>query len=110
MKVITICGSMKFSNQMKQIAWDLETKQGYAVIQPVYNDNFSAESDQVIKNLGECHFRKIEISDAIYVVNINGYIGSSTQKEILFAKNMGKDVIYHENVWLTLTALLFKFT
>ena len=36
MKVITICGSMRFEKQMIEIAKDLEFK-GYCVIQCVYN-------------------------------------------------------------------------
>ena len=39
-----------------------------------------------MKTLGKLHLKRIEISDAIYVVNVNGYIGSSTKKEIENAK------------------------
>ena len=42
--------------------------------------------------------KKIDISDAIYVVNINGYIGETTKSEISFAKSNGKEIIYHEKV------------
>lgn len=48
--------------------------------------------------LDKIHRKKIDISDAIYVVNINGYIGESTKKEIEYAKNNGKEVIYHETI------------
>ena len=41
------------------------------------------------------HKIKIDLSDAIYVVNVGGYIGSSTKNEIEYAKNCGKEVIYH---------------
>lgn len=50
--------------------------------------------------LDKIHRKKIDISDAIYVVNINGYIGESTRKEIEYANNNGKEVIYHEKVVL----------
>ena len=46
--------------------------------------------------LGKIHRKKIDVSDAIYVVNIDGYIGNSTKNEIEYAKNNGKEVIYHE--------------
>ena len=36
MKVVAICGSMKFAEEMKTIARDLETKNGWCVIQCVY--------------------------------------------------------------------------
>ena len=36
-KVITICGSMRYSKEMMKISEELELKEGYAVIQCVYN-------------------------------------------------------------------------
>ena len=48
--------------------------------------------------LGKLHKRKIDVSDAIYVVNIDGYIGNSTKSEIEYALKHGKEVIYHEAI------------
>ncbi len=45
--------------------------------------------------LEKAHFRKIELSDAIYVVDIQGYIGEQVSKEIEFAKSKGKEIILH---------------
>ena len=45
--------------------------------------------------LDKIHRKKIDISDAIYVVNIDGYIGNSTKNEIEYAKKNNKEVIYH---------------
>ena len=95
-KVVTICGSMKFAEDMKKIARDLEIEKGWCVIQCVYDvgENLSSfEMDNIIN----AHWKKIDISDAIYVVNIGGYIGSSTKGEIEYAKSFGKEIIYHEN-------------
>ncbi|MDO5557033.1 MAG: hypothetical protein Q4G05_02145 [Clostridia bacterium] len=95
-KIVTICGSMKFKNMMMNIAKDLEIKNKYVVIQCVYsNDTFTEEEAQILADL---HYNKIEISDAIYVVNVNGYIGSSTNKEIEYAKKLGKEVMYLEPI------------
>ena len=41
------------------------------------------------------HYAKIDISDGIYVVNLDGYIGESVSKEIEYAQKNGKDIIYH---------------
>lgn len=97
-KVITICGSMKFSKEMMKISKELELKQGYAVIQCIYNVDGQNYEGIDISNLQKIHRKKIDISDAIYVVNINGYIGNSTKNEIEYAKNNGKEVIYHEKI------------
>lgn len=45
--------------------------------------------------LENAHYRKIELSDAIYVVDIQGYIGNQVSKEIAFAKSKGKEVIFY---------------
>lgn len=94
MKVVTICGSMKFEKEMIDIAYMLEAKNGYCVIQCVYC-NVEEPTQEEMKNLSDCHYKKIDISDAIYVVDINGYIGKSTQNEINYANSKGKEIIYH---------------
>ena len=97
-KVITICGSMRFSKEMMKIAEELELKDGYAVIQCVYNVDGQRYEGVDASILDKIHRKKIDISDAIYVVNIDGYIGNSTRNEIEYAKNNGKEVIYHESI------------
>ena len=97
-KVITICGSMRYSKEMMKIAEELELKDKYAVIQCVYNVDGRKYENADEDILDKMHKKKIDISDAIYVVNIDGYIGSSTKSEIEYAKNNGKEVIYHESI------------
>lgn len=94
-KVVTICGSMKFMKEMIDISAELEIKYGYIVIQCVYCDKDFSEKE--IKLLGDIHFKKIDISDAIFVVNVSGYIGESVKNEIEYAKKLGKEIMYLEN-------------
>lgn len=95
-KVVTICGSMRYSKEMIKISEELEIKQGYAVIQCVYSvEGLKCEGVDA-SMLAKIHRRKIDISDGIYVVNIDGYIGKSTRNEIEYAIKNGKDVMYHE--------------
>ncbi len=95
MNTVTICGSMKFEKEMQRIAFLLETKRNMNVLQCVYNvDNLAVTATEQV-SLENAHYRKIELSDAIYVVDIQGYIGSQTSKEIEFAKSKGKEVIFH---------------
>ena len=95
-KIVTICGSMKFIDKMKEVDTRLEIENKYIVIQCVYtNDKLNEEEQQI---LSELHYKKINISDAIYVVNVNGYIGSSTIKEIQYAKTLGKEIMYLEPI------------
>jgi len=96
-KVVTMCGSMKFNKQMRTIARRIEAKQGWAVLQCVYSKK-SDKLDNIdeMHNIEVAHYKKIEISDAIYVVNIGGYIGEATKRAIAYAKKCGKEIIYHE--------------
>ena len=82
---------------MKIIARKLEAEEGICALQPVYNKKKN-ESVETIGRILACHYKKIDLSDGIYVVNIGGYIGEATKDEILYAKRHGKEVIYHEPV------------
>ena len=46
--------------------------------------------------LDNMHKRKIDMADAIYVINVGGYIGASTKSEIEYALKNGKKVYYLE--------------
>lgn len=97
MKTYTICGSMRFAEQMKEIAYYLETHKGYNILQCVYCADCIKPTDEELNQLAKAHFMKIDLSDGIYVVNIDGYIGKSVQNEIEYAKKHGKEVLYHCN-------------
>lgn len=47
--------------------------------------------------LDDMHKRKIDMADAIYVINKDGYIGASTRSEIQYALRLGKQIIYMED-------------
>lgn len=95
MKTYTICGSMRFAKQMQQIAWKLECEDGLNVLQCVYDDGEKSPTEQEKENLAAAHYRKIDLSDGIYVVDIDGYIGESVRNEIDYAKRNGKEIHYH---------------
>lgn len=92
MKIVTMCGSLKFQKLMMEVAEKMARK-GFCVLTPVFpvleNDPITEEQLQKIK---EAHFKRIELSDAILVVNINHYIGNSTNREIEYAKKLGKEI------------------
>lgn len=95
MKIVTICGSMKFENEMKKVAFILETKHDMSVLQCVYNEDKSELGEDEIIALNSAHLKKIELADAIYVVDLHGYIGEQVKTEIAFARKLGKEVIFH---------------
>ncbi len=46
--------------------------------------------------LDDMHKRKIDMADAIYVIDVGGCIGSFTHSEIEYAEMAGKEVMYLE--------------
>ena len=46
--------------------------------------------------LDDMHKRKIDMADEIFVINVGGYIGSSTRSEIEYAEATGKEIKYLE--------------
>lgn len=98
MKIITLCGSLKFQKEMMIIAEKMALE-GYCILTPVYpvSENMDRTEEQLIK-LKEAHFKRIELSDTILVVNVNKYIGNSTNLEIEYAKKLGKEIIYYTDL------------
>ena len=96
MKVVTLCGSMRFQNEMMEIAEKL-AREGECVLTPVYMVMKDCEiSEEEVKRLKLEQFKRIELADEIFVVDVDGYVGESTMAEIEFAKRNGKKVRWME--------------
>ena len=95
-KVYTLCGSVRFMDKILEIHENLESE-GYVVIgivQHVRQEPYTPEEEELLDII---HMIKIDMADAIYIVNVNGYIGSSTRREIEYAKKIGKEIAYLVN-------------
>jgi len=100
-KIVCICGSTRFLDQMAIAAWEME-KRGILVVgphllpatYPGVKPSHQAEAEGVREILDELHLRKIDLCDQVYVVNVGGYIGESTRTELAYAKKIGKPITY----------------
>ena len=102
---ITVCSSTKFWDDIILANAILATKNimgfspGFPMKQP---ENFPGAVEYLEKNqdvnrhLGVLHYQKIMRSDAIWVIDTNGYVGESTIKEIKFAHELGKPIFITE--------------
>lgn len=97
MEVITICGSMKFKNDMLILAEELAIK-GYCVLTPVFKIKERSITKDQLQKMREAHFKRIELSDSILVMNVDGYIGESIKLEIQYAKSLNKKVLYYTDL------------
>ena len=93
--IITICGSTRFKTEIEAVAHDL-TLQGHIVLAPcVFHHQEDEEMPMELKiQLDNLHKEKINMSDAIFVVNVDGYIGESTYGEIDWANRMKKQIFF----------------
>lgn len=100
MKIITVCGSLRFVNEMMEITEKMEL-QGNCMLVPIYNPNKASKDDFTEEEalmLDKMHKERIKLADAILVVNVDDYIGNSTKKEIEFAKSLNKEIIYYTDL------------
>ena len=97
-KIVTLCGSTRFKEQFLEAQKRL-TLEGCIVISVGLFGH--AGDDDVWKPgvkemLDDMHLRKIDLADEIFVINVGGYIGESTKREISYAKKTGKKINYLE--------------
>lgn len=95
-KVIVLSGSIRFWDKIQEMHERLELENEFVIIgitPHVMSRDFTPEEEDL---LDELHREKIQLADALYVVNVDGYIGNSTRSEIEFAKQLGKEIIYLE--------------
>jgi hypothetical protein len=99
-KVITLCGSTKFKEEYLN-AQKLLTLEGNIVISVGlfgHSGDNEVWSEGTKAMLDDMHKRKIDMADEIFVINVGGYIGESTQSEIEYAKSTGKGVKFLEQL------------
>jgi hypothetical protein len=103
-KIICFSGSTRFTNEMLMWTWECAKRGiialGWCVLPSNHKANGSeidhhlAEKEGVAEILDELHLRKIDLSDEVWVVNVHGYIGEGTNREIKYAQAHNKPVRY----------------
>lgn len=99
-KVVTLCGSTRFKEQFLEAQKQLSLE-GYIVFSVgLFGHSGDEEAWQpgMKEMLDANHLRKIDMSDGIYVINVDGYIGESTKREIEYAFVNGKFIRYLEPI------------
>jgi len=99
-KIITLCGSTKFKKEFEEIYKKLSLEGNIVLTVACFGH---VDSPEVFKTPGlkdmldEMHKEKIRMSDGIFVINPNNYIGNSTKNEIEYAKSINKNIQYLED-------------
>ena len=97
-KVITLCGSTKFKEQYLEAQKRLTLEGNIVISVGLFGHSGDDEvwTEGIKAMLDDMHLRKIDMADEVFVINVGGYIGSSTRNEIKYAMDHGKEVRYLE--------------
>ncbi len=91
-RIVCICGSTRFRDEMADANRRL-TLAGTVVLAPaVFQHSGDTITEAQKARLDELHLKKIDLADAVFVVDPRGYIGESTSREIAYAVSTGKRV------------------
>jgi hypothetical protein len=102
--IVCLCGATRFYDVLSKLNLE-ETLAGKIVLsiasdrqteQSIFEALNESELERVKEKLGLLHFQKIDLADEILVVNVGGYVGESTTREILYARESKKNVRWLE--------------
>ena len=100
-KIVCLCGSTRFGDAFRTANLN-ETLSGKIVLSigcdmrsddDVFGSLTNDRKAEIKQKLDELHLRKIDLADEVFILNVDGYIGESTQKELDYAKKHGKTII-----------------
>jgi hypothetical protein len=97
-KIITLCGSTKFKDEFITEQKRLTLEGNIVISVGLFGHSGDNEVwlETIKPMLDDMHKRKIDLADEIFVINVGGYIGSSTRSEIEYAISTNKPVYYME--------------
>ena len=98
--IVCLCGSTRFYEAFQQANF-LETMAGRIVLSVgFYGGSIHGETVGITPadktRLDDLHLRKIDLADEVLILNVNGYIGQSTARELAYARQQGKRVRFLE--------------
>ena len=97
--IVCLCGSTRFMDAFIKAQRD-ETLAGKIVLSVgLFGHNEGLDMNGPTKQmLDQLHLRKIDLANEVLVLNVDGYVGTSTRREIEYATNTGKHIRYLEPI------------
>jgi hypothetical protein len=97
--VVCLCGSGRFLDAFNAVEFT-ETLAGKIVLTIGCNTHDVARCASLAPAkpmLDELHLRKIDLADEVLILNVGGYIGESTSRELAYARQAGKTIRFLES-------------
>lgn len=95
-KIVCLCGSTRFMDTFVD-AYIRESLAGRVVLTVAGNCRDRPEYAAAKPMLDAMYLKKIEMADEVLVLNVGGYIGDSTKREVEYARALGKRIRWWEN-------------
>jgi hypothetical protein len=101
--IVCLCGSTRFYDAFQRANYE-ETMKGNIVLsvgfyshssEQAHGEKIGITPEQKAK-LDYLHFRKIDLADEVLVLNVGGYIGESTGRELAYAKRLCRKIRFLE--------------
>lgn len=103
-EIVCLCGSTRFIKTFKEVNLAL-TLEGKIVLSigccdmqgdaELFKGKTENELNDIKAGLDVLHYAKIRLADRIHVLNVGGYIGESTRREIQYARACDKKISYY---------------
>lgn len=88
--IATICCSTRYRDDIVEL-YNKLTEEGYIVLADLTDHERQEEFDKDL--VDDIHRRKMEMSDVIYFIVKDGYMGESVSREYEYAKKIDKDIV-----------------
>lgn len=104
-KIVCLCGSTRFYNAFQEANYH-ETMAGNIVLsvgfyphsaEQAHGETIGITPEQK-EALDQLHLHKVYMADEVLILNVGGYIGESTKRELGFANALGKPVRFLESI------------
>ena len=84
--IVCLCGSTKFRNAF-EAANKAETLEGRIVLSVGFfaHSGDGEPTEEQKRALDELHLRKIDLADEVLFLNVEGYVGASTMRELAYS-------------------------
>ncbi len=86
---------MRFREEFERLDAEL-TLAGHVVLAPTSLAPSTELNEDERARLGRIHLQKVAMADEVLIVNVGGYVGESTRREIEHARSRGISVTFLE--------------
>lgn len=95
--IVCLCGSTKFKEAFEKANFEQTMKGKIVLSVGCFGHADGVSFTEKEKDfLDELHKRKIDLADEVLILNVGGYIGSSTGRELAYAIKHNKEIDYLE--------------